>query len=184
MVEIPMSRPSRSISSSFRTWAGLLISRGISLQQLVSLFLESSNLLSLQLRPRRQVLEHPVGLLRILTRLGLPLLGGSKLCGHVYSQPGLLREAIPLRFLLVEESGFILATSNKNLKRKKTGIRNAKTQKHAEKEEKSSEYLGSRNDNFTQGSSGLVQGLQHGRNSDVKTLPLHALRMIIEREQS
>ena len=76
-----------------------------------------------------------MGLLRVLTRLGLPFLGGSKLCGHICSQLGLLGKAIPLRLLLVEESGFILATSNKNLKRKKTGIRNAKTQKHAEKEE-------------------------------------------------
>ena len=74
-------------------------------------------------------------LLRILTRLGLLLLDGSKLGGHVYSQPGLLEEAIPLRLLLAEELGFIPATSNKNLKRKKTGIRNAKTQKHTKKEE-------------------------------------------------
>ena len=77
-----------------------------------------------------------MGLLRVLSRLGLPLLGGSKLGGHVCSQPGLLGEVIPLHLLLMEELGFILATSNKNLKRKKTGIRNAKTQKHAEKEEK------------------------------------------------
>ena len=76
-----------------------------------------------------------MGLLHVLTRLGLPLLGGSKLGGHVCSQPGLLREVIPLRLLLVKELGFIPATSNKNLKRKKTGIRNAKTQKHTKKEE-------------------------------------------------
>ena len=67
-----------------------------------------------------------MGLLRILTHLGLPFLGGSKLCGHICSQLGLLGKAIPLRLLLVEESGFILATSNKSLKRKKTGIRNTK----------------------------------------------------------
>jgi len=74
-------------------------------------------------------------LLRVLTRLGLPLLGGSKLRGHTYSQPGLLGKVIPLHLLLVEESGFILTTSNENLKKKKTGIRNTKTQKHAKKEE-------------------------------------------------
>ena len=74
-------------------------------------------------------------LLRILTRLGLPLLDNSKLGGHVCSQPGLLGKAIPLRLLLAEELGLFLATSNKNLKRKKTGIRKAKTQKHAQKEE-------------------------------------------------
>ena len=76
-----------------------------------------------------------MGLLHVLTRLGLLLLGGSKLCGHVCSQPGLLRKVIPLHLLLVEELGFIPATSNKNLKRKRTGIRKAKTQKHAQKEE-------------------------------------------------
>ena len=115
--------------------AGLLISRGIPLQQLVSLLFELGNLLLIQLGPRRQILEHPVGLLRVLTRLGLPLLGRSKLGGHGCSQLGLLGEAIPLHLLLTEELGFILATSNKNLKRKKTGTRNAKTQKHTKKEE-------------------------------------------------
>ena len=76
-----------------------------------------------------------MGLLHVLTRLGLPLLGDSKLGGHVCSQPGLLGKAIPLRLLLVEELGLFPATSNKNLKRKKTGIRKAKTQKHEKKEE-------------------------------------------------
>ena len=80
-----------------------------------------------------------MGLLCVLTRLGLSLLGGSELCGHVCSQPGLLKEAIPLRFLLMEESGFIPATSNKSLKKKKTGIRNAKTQKRVKKEENKGE---------------------------------------------
>jgi len=70
-------------------------------------------------------------LLRVLTHLGLPLLGGSKLRSHTCSQPGLLRKAIPLRLLLTKESGFIPTTSNENLKKKKTGIRNTKTQKHA-----------------------------------------------------
>ena len=74
-----------------------------------------------------------MNLLRVLVRLSLPLLGDSKLHGHTCSQLGLLRKAIPLRLLLVEESGFIPTMSNKNLKKKKTGIRNMKTQKHAKK---------------------------------------------------
>ena len=76
-----------------------------------------------------------MNLLCIPTRLGLPLLGGSKLRGHICSQPGLLGKAIPLRLLLTEESRFIPTTSNENLKKKKIGIRNTKTQKHAKKEE-------------------------------------------------
>ena len=45
---------------------------------------------------------------------------------------------------------------------------------------KKTKYLGSRNNDFTQGSFGLLQGIQHGQNPDVKTLPLHALGMIVE----
>jgi len=76
-----------------------------------------------------------VRLLRILTRLGLPLSNSSKLGGQVCSQPGLLGKAIPLRLLFAEELGFIPATSNKSLRRKKTDIRNTRTQKHMKKEE-------------------------------------------------
>ena len=56
-------------------------------------------------------------LLRILTRLGFPLLGGSKLGAHVSAQPGLLCEAVPFHLLLAEEPGLLLATSNEGLKR-------------------------------------------------------------------
>jgi len=42
-------------------------------------------------------------LLRVSTRLGLPLLGGSKLRTHISSQPGLLDKAVPFRLLLMEE---------------------------------------------------------------------------------
>jgi len=76
-----------------------------------------------------------VRLLRILTRLGLPLSDSSKLGGQVCSQPGLLGKAIPLRLLFAEELGFIPATSNKSLRRKKADIRNTRTQKHMKKEE-------------------------------------------------
>ena len=59
-----------------------------------------------------------MGLLRVLTRLGLPLLGGSELRAHISSLPGLLNKAILFRLLLVEDLGFILATSNEALKRR------------------------------------------------------------------
>ena len=52
--------------------------------------------------------------------------------------------------------------------------------KTREEKGKPSEYLGSRNNNLTQGSSGLVQSLQHGQDPGIKTLPLHALSMIVE----
>jgi len=79
-----------------------------------------------------------VGLLHILTRLGLPLLGGSKLRTHVSSQPGLLNKAIPLCLLLVEELGFVLTASNKDRERR-PALRNTKTQKHLKKEENKEE---------------------------------------------
>ena len=57
-------------------------------------------------------------LIYILTRLGLLLLGNSKLRTHISSQLGLLGKAIPFHLLLMEEPGFLLATSNEGLKRR------------------------------------------------------------------
>ena len=57
-------------------------------------------------------------LLHVLARLGFPLLGGSKLGAHISAQSGLLDEAVPFHLLLVEELGFLLATSDKGLKRR------------------------------------------------------------------
>ena len=124
-------------------------------------------------------------LLRVSTRLGLPLLGGSKLRAHVPSQPGLLDKAIPLRLLLMEELGFVSTTSNKDMERR-PALRNTKTQALEErgKQGRTNGYLASRNEDFTQDPSGLFQGIHHGRKPDVKTLPLHALGMIVEREKS
>ena len=79
-----------------------------------------------------------MGLLRVPARLGLPLLGGSKLRAHVSSQPGLLDKAIPLRLLLMEELGFVPTTSNKDMERR-PALRNTKTQKHLKKEENKEE---------------------------------------------
>ena len=70
-------------------------------------------------------------LLRVLTRLGFPLLGSSKLGAHVSAQPGLLCEAVPFHLLLMEEPGFLPAMSNKGLKRRPV----SKIQKYMKKEE-------------------------------------------------
>ena len=55
-------------------------------------------------------------LLHVPTRLGFPLLGGSKLGVHISVQPGLLDEAVPFHLLPVKELGLLLATSNEGLK--------------------------------------------------------------------
>ena len=76
-----------------------------------------------------------MGILRILTRLDLPLLGGSKLRTHIPSQLGLLDKAIPFRLLFAEELGFVLTVSNNDLKRRPV----SETQKYLEKEENEEE---------------------------------------------
>ena len=81
-----------------------------------------------------------MGLLHVLARLGLPLLGDRKLRAHVSSQPGLLDKAIPLRLLLMEELGFVSTTSNKDMERR-PALRNTKTQKHLKKEENKEERM-------------------------------------------
>ena len=91
---------------------------GILLEQLVPLLSDPGGRLLALLHPRRQILEHPVDLLRIPTHLGFPLLGDNKLGTHISVKPGLLGEAVPFRLLLVEELGFPLAMSNKGLKRR------------------------------------------------------------------
>ena len=63
--------------------------------------------------------------------LSFPLLGGSKLGAHISMQPGLLGEAVPFHLLLVEELGFLLATSNEGQKRRPV----SKIQKYMKKEE-------------------------------------------------
>ena len=126
-----------------------------------------------------------MNLLCIPTRLGLPLLGGSKLRGHICSQPGLFTKAVPLHLLLTEETGFIPATSSDNLQ-KETNIRSSKNTKTYEERRKqrgrSSRYPGRGNKDLAQDFSGLVQSLHHARDPEVKALPLHALGMIVKRE--
>jgi len=77
-------------------------------------------------------------LLRVLARLGLPLLGGSQLRSHISSQPGLLGEAVPFHLLLMEEPGFVPAMSNNTLKRGPES-KNTKTWKCVKKEENKGE---------------------------------------------
>ena len=64
----------------------------------------------------------------------------------------------------------------------------ARTQKYMKKEEdewraRLREYPASGNNDFAQGAPSMVQGFQHGRNSLVETLPLHALSAIVEGEE-
>ena len=59
-----------------------------------------------------------MGILRVLTRLGLPLLGGSKLRAHISSLLGLLGKAVSLHLLLMEEPGLVPTMSNNTLKRR------------------------------------------------------------------
>ena len=70
-------------------------------------------------------------LLRVPTRLSFLLLGSSKLGAHIFEQPGLLSETVSFHLLLVEELGFLLATSNEGLKRRPV----SKIQKYMKKEE-------------------------------------------------
>ena len=57
-------------------------------------------------------------LLRVPTRLGFLLLGGSKLGAHISTQSGLLGEAVPFHLLLMKEPSLLLAMSNEGLKRR------------------------------------------------------------------
>jgi hypothetical protein len=52
------------------------------------------------------------------SQLGHPLLGGSKLGGHIRAHPGLFDKAVPAFILLAKESGFLLAASDKGLEKK------------------------------------------------------------------
>ena len=65
------------------------------------------------------------------SQLGHLLLCGSELGTHIFALSGLLGEAVPFHLLLVEELGFLPATSDKGLKRSSM----SKTQKYMKKEE-------------------------------------------------
>ena len=70
-------------------------------------------------------------LLCVPTRLGFPLLGGSKLGAHISTQLGLLGEVVLFHLLLMEELGFLPAMNNEGLKRRPV----SKIQKYMKKEE-------------------------------------------------
>jgi len=52
------------------------------------------------------------------SQLSHPLLGGNKLGGHIPAHLGLFNEVIPAFLLLAKEPGFLLATSDKGLKKR------------------------------------------------------------------
>ena len=70
-------------------------------------------------------------LLYVPTRLGFPLLGGSKLGAHISAQTSLLGEVVPFHLLLMEEPELLPAMSTEGLKRRPV----SKIQKYMKKEE-------------------------------------------------
>ena len=88
-----------------------------------------------------------MGLLHVLTRLGLPLLGGSKLCGHICSQPGLLGKVIP--YLLCGHIGIYSGNKKQESEEEEDWYQKYENTKTREERRKPSEYLGSRYNDFT-----------------------------------
>jgi len=113
------------------------------------------------------------------SQLGHPL---SELGGHVLVQPCLIDEAVLVLLMFVKEPGFLLAASNKRLK--KDGGQNTKIDEERRgREARLSEYPASGNDNIAQGAPGLVQSFQCSHDPLVETLPLHAHSSIVEGEE-
>ena len=117
------------------------------MEQLIPLPPDFGGLLVILPRPRRQGLERPLGLIRMLIGLGLPqsetvrlldkgsqlgypLLCGNELGGHIPAQPRLFDKAVLVLLLLAKELGFLPATSDKGLK----GGDGQNTKKYIEKE--------------------------------------------------
>ena len=97
-------------------------------------------------------------------------------------RPCLIDEAVPVLLMFVKEPGFLATASNKRLK--KDGGQNTKIEEErGGRESRLSEYLAGGNDDASQGTPGLVQSFQHGRDPLVETLPLHALGGIVEGEE-
>ena len=128
----------------------------ILLEQLAPLLLDPDDRLLILLHPRRQILEHPMDLLRVPTRLGFPLLGDSKLDAHISLQSGLLGEAVPFHLLLMEEPGLLLATSNEGLKRRPVSKiqKNMKTRR--KRDERLNGYPAIGNDDVAKDDLGLI----------------------------
>ena len=70
-------------------------------------------------------------LLCVPTHFGFPLLGSGELGSQISAQLGLLGEAVPFHLLIMEEPGFLPATSNEGLKKRPV----SKIQKYMKKEE-------------------------------------------------
>ena len=84
--------------------------------------------------------------------------------------------------MFAKEPRFLSAASNKRLK-KDGGQKTKIDEERRERKARLSEYLAGGNDDISQGSPGLVQCFQHGRDPLVETLPLHALGGIIKGEE-
>ena len=88
-------------------------------------------------------------LLHVPTCLDFPLLGGGELGAQISAQPGLLSKAVPFHLLLMEELGFLLATSNEGLKRRPVSKIQKYMKKRRRQERRSSAYPASGNDDVT-----------------------------------
>jgi len=97
-------------------------------------------------------------------------------------QPCLIDEVVPILIVFMKELGFLLAASNKRLK--KDGGQNTKIDEGRRgREARLSKYLASGNDDIAQGNPGLVQSYQRGHDTLIETLPLHAFSGIVEGEE-
>jgi len=98
-------------------------------------------------------------------------------------QPCLLDEAVLVFLLLTKEPRLSPATSDKGLKGDNGQNTKNIQRKKKRREAGSSKYSVERNDNIAQGTSGVIQGLKHGRDPHIEALPLHALCGIVESEE-
>ena len=79
---------------------------------------------------------------------GFLLLGGAELGAQISMQLGLLGEVVPFHLLLMEELGFLPATSNEGLKRRLGSKIQKYVKTRREQDERSSGYLAIGNDNI------------------------------------
>ena len=82
----------------------------------------------------------------------------------------------------MKELGFLLAASNKRLK-KDDGQKTKMDEERRDREARPSEHLAGQNDDVSKGTAGLVQSFQCGREPLAELLLLHALGGIIEGEE-
>ena len=96
-------------------------------------------------------------------------------------QPCLINEAVPILLVFMKEPGFLLAASNKRLK-KDGGQKSEIDEERRDLEARPNGYQAGGNDDVSKGAAGLVQSFQRGREPLVELLPLHALGSVVEGE--